>query len=176
MKKNETRPSRAPATSMNSQKASRRSPRRLKARQASPRKILVPVDFSAGSLRALDFAAALAAQFNAGLILVHVLDPIYTTGRFDSPRLRPLRAEARQEAESKLEKMSADTVKESQAPMKHHVIDGVAPDAILAFARKVNADWIIMGSKGQTGVKRLLAGSVAERIVRHATCPVMVVP
>jgi nucleotide-binding universal stress UspA family protein len=137
---------------------------------------VVPVDFSAGSLRALDLAGLLAARFNATLVLVHVLDPIYTPGRFDSPRLRPLRAEARQEAESKLGKLAQDRVEVLQPPTRHQVIDGAAPDAIIGFAKKAKADWIIMGSKGQTGVKRLLAGSVAERVVRQATCPVLVVP
>ena len=154
----------------------RRSPRRFQTRQAEPRKILVPIDFSAGSLRALEFAASLAVQFDAALILVHVLDPVFTQGRFDSPRLRPLRAEARQEAEAKLGKLAQHCTAESQCTMKHQVIDGAAPDGILAYAKKANADWIVMGSKGQTGVKRLLAGSVAERVVRQATCPVMIVP
>lgn len=65
---------------------------------------------------------------------------------------------------------------ESQCTMKRQVIDGAAPDGILAYAKKANANWIVMGSKGQTGIKRVLAGSVAERVVRHATCPVMVIP
>ena len=167
---------RAQGTGAGSGVADRRKGRHSKARNAGPRTILVPVDFSAGSLRALDLADWLAAQFNAVLVLVHVLDPIYTPGRFDSPRLRPLRAEARQEAESKLGKLAQDRTKESKRPMKHHVIDGVLPDAILAFAKKAKTDWIVMGSKGQTGVKRLLAGSVAERVVRHATCPVLIAP
>ena len=60
--------------------------------------------------------------------------------------------------------------------MKYHVIDGIIHDAIVKFASESKTDWIVMGSKGQTGVKRLLAGSVAENVVRHARCPVLVVP
>jgi nucleotide-binding universal stress UspA family protein len=176
MKKHETMTKMTPGTGMGSGIANRRKARQSKSRNATPGTILVPVDFSAGSLRALDLADSLANQFNAVLVLVHVLDPIYTAGRLDSPRLRAHRAEARQEAELKLGRLAQISTRESERPRKHHVIDGVAPDAILTFAKKAKADWIVMGSKGQTGVKRLLAGSVAERVVRHATCPVLVAP
>lgn len=140
-----------------------------------PRRLLIPIDFSAGSLRALDFADSLARRFNAAITLVHVIDPLHAPGRFDATRLRSLRAEALEDAKAKMVELAA-LHSAPPKPMKYHVIDGIIHDAIVKFASESKTDWIVMGSKGQTGVKRLLAGSVAENVVRHARCPVLVVP
>ena len=140
-----------------------------------PRTLLVPTDFSAGSLRALNCAQSLAHKFSAVIILVHVLDPLHTPGRFDAPRLRSLRKEALEDAKAKMGEL-ADPHSASSEALEHHVLDGTAHTAIVKFAKKANADWIIMGSKGQTGMKRLLAGSVAENVVSNARCTVLVVP
>ena len=174
MNKIDTLNKKAPATDMSP--AKRRSKRGNKDQKAEPCTILVPVDFSTNSLRALDFAGSLVQQFSADLVLVHVLDPIYTPGRFDSPRLRPLRREALQDAKANLAKLARVRRNGAPQPVKHHIIDGVAHAAIIDFAKKAKADWIVMGSKGRTGMKRFLAGSVAERVVRYATCPVLIVP
>ena len=163
-------------TTKGSERAMQRSQGREKNQTLEPRTILVPVDFSKDSQRALDVADSLARKFNAAISLVHVLDPIYKQGRFDSPRLRPLRAEALEDAKAELAKLAHSRTKESQKTVKHHVIDGVAHAEIVDFARKTKVDWIVMGSKGRTGMKRLVAGSVAERVVRHAQCPVLIVP
>lgn len=64
--------------------------------------ILVPVDFSAGSLKALDFAVSLAQCLDASIYLLHALDTIYSSKQFDSPRLRPLRAQAIETAKRQL--------------------------------------------------------------------------
>ena len=142
---------------------------------ADPRTILVPTDFSAGAERALVCAKALGRKFSARIVLVHVIDPLHTPGRFDAPRLRALRKEAVEVSKSKIRKIAEDHA-DSSGCLEHHVTDGTSHTAIVKFAKKVKVDWIVMGSKGQTGMKRLLAGSVAENVVRNAKCPVLVVP
>jgi len=136
--------------------------------------ILVPVDFSAGSLEALDFAVSLARRVAASIVLLHALDPIYSPGRFDSPRLRPLRAQALKDAKQQLAMLAKRRV-QPHVPVRHQVLNGVAYSVIVEAASKARADLIVMGSEGRTGMNRFLVGSVAEKVIRHARCPVLVV-
>ena len=136
--------------------------------------ILVPVDFSAGSLKALDFAVSLARCLDASIYLLHVLDTIFSSKQFDSPRLRPLRAQATATAKQKLGLLANQHVR-SHVFINWQVLGGVAHSVIVEAAAKSKADLIVMGSEGRTGVNRFLVGSVAEKVVRHAPCPVLVV-
>lgn len=136
--------------------------------------ILVPVDFSQHSLAALDFAVSLAQLTRAAILVCHALDPIYSGGRFDAPRLRPFRAQALADAKQQLAKLAVQRVK-PYAPVVHRVVQGVAYTAIVDIASRAKADLIVMGSRGRTGLSRLFIGSVAERVVRLAPCPVLVV-
>ena len=135
--------------------------------------IFVPVDFSAASLEALDFAIALAKRFGASIELRHVLDPMYAPGRFESPRLRSIRAEALREATLKLAKLAKQRVN-PHVPVRHRVLKGIAYSAIVEAAAKTKADMIVMGSEGRTGMRRFLVGSVAEKVIRHARCAVLI--
>jgi nucleotide-binding universal stress UspA family protein len=119
----------------------------------------------------LNVAKRLADQFDASITLVHVLDPIHAPGRYDSAKLRPLRAEALRDARQKLADLAND-----HDDLPHEVISGVIHTAIVKFAKKIDADLIVMSSHGRSGVKRLLAGSATENVVRTARCPVLVVP
>ena len=135
--------------------------------------IIVPVDFSTGSLEALDFAVSLARRLDASILLLHALDPIYSRGRFDSPRLRPLRTQALKDAKRRLAMLAKRRVR-LHVPVRHQVIKGVAYSVIVEAAAKTKADMIVMGSEGRTGMNRFLVGSVAEKVIRHARCPVLV--
>ena len=135
--------------------------------------ILVPVDFSTSSLHALDLAVALAKRFGASIKLLHVLDPMYAPGRFDATRLRSLRSDALQDAKSKLAKLAKRHVK-AHVTVRHRVLDGIAYAVIVETAAKANADMIVIGSEGRTGMRRFLVGSVAEKVIRHASCPVLI--
>ena len=141
---------------------------------ADLRTLLVPVDFSRRSLEALDFAVSLAQELDASILLLHVLDPIYTPGRFDSSRLRPLRAEALREAKAKLAKLAKRRVK-PHVPVRHQLLKGLAYSGIVECAAKEKVDLIVMASEGRTGVSRFLIGSIAEKVIRHAPCSVMIV-
>lgn len=136
--------------------------------------IFVPVDFSANSLKALDFAVALARRMGASIMLLHALAPIYLSGKFDSPRLRPLRAQAFQDAKRRLATLSKRRV-QRHVPVSHQVLKGAAYAVIIEAAAKAKADMIVMGSEGRSGLNRLLVGSVAGRVFRHAHCPVLIV-
>jgi nucleotide-binding universal stress UspA family protein len=135
------------------------------------RVILVPVDFSATSLKALDFAIALAKPFGATVELLHVLDAMYSAGRFDAPKLRGLRREALRDAKRRLANVARRNV---NGRLRHTVVNGIPYSEIVDKAVWINANMIVMGSRGRTGLGRLLVGSVAEKVVRHAHCPVLI--
>lgn len=136
--------------------------------------ILVPVDFSPGALHALNFAAALARRLGSSIVLVHVMDSIYVSGHFDSRRLRSLRTEAHEESKRLLSVLAKRRVR-PQVPVRHYLLKGASSAKIVEMASRTDADLIVMGSKGRSGMKRLLVGSVAEKVIRLARCPVLVV-
>jgi len=166
MKKTETRKKSTPPIVRKS-----RSTKVKAGDKSNPRRILVPIDFSRQSLKALDFATSLAHALNGDVTLIHALDPLHAPARYDSPKIRQLRAEALEDAKEKLKEIA-----EENDGAGHHVVGGIAHKSIVQFAKKMNADLIVMGSYGRSGVKRLLAGSTAENVVRHTQCPVLVVP
>ncbi len=138
------------------------------------KKILVPTDFSAASGKALEYAAALAAQFDAAVTLLHIAEVGsigYEHGASDFPRMESqLRIAA--------EKQIADCLKDSSA-VEIKVGRGWPFGGKRAYhvetARKQRADLIIISTHGFSGLDRLIMGSTAERVVRHAPCPVLVV-
>lgn len=78
------------------------------------------------------------------------------------------------DATLKLAKLAKRRVK-SHVPVGHHVLKGIAYSVIVEAAAKAKADMIVMGSEGRTGMSRFLVGSVAEKVIRHARCPVLIV-
>jgi len=136
--------------------------------------ILVPVDFSPGALHALNYATSLARRLGSSIVLVHVMDSIYVSGRFDSRHLRSLRAEAHEESKRLLSALAKRRVR-PHVPVRHYLVKGAPSAKIVEMASRTNADLIVMGSEGRSGMKRLLVGSVAEKVIRLARCPVLVV-
>jgi nucleotide-binding universal stress UspA family protein len=142
------------------------------------RRILVPVDFSPTSDQALSYAAALAEEFGASLSLLHVIDDRWITGAWpaevyvaDLPKLREdLVADMRQQIQKCLDSLTDNGIKGTG-----DVLIGVPSHVIIEQASTTGADLIVMGTHGRTGITHLLIGSVAERVIRHAPCPVFVV-
>jgi nucleotide-binding universal stress UspA family protein len=140
------------------------------------KRILVPVDFSTGSLQALDYAVDLAKPFGAELQLLFVLEPIllvapdYASGQ--SSALAELINEQRRNARTELENLQARCAKRG-IKVRGAMLSGRAADAIGSAAKRLKADLIVMATHGRTGVSRLVIGSVTERVVRTATCPVL---
>lgn len=141
------------------------------------KKILVTADFSNCSMRALHYAIRFAAQFHASLTLLHVvhLDGYGTSdayAEFDYPVLvQAVRSAAKQRMR---ELVSATPF--GGVPVKTAVCEGHAVQEICSFAETHNFDLILTATHGYTGFKHILIGSVAEHVVRHAPCPVLVVP
>ncbi len=133
--------------------------------------ILVPVDFSGRSLQGLIYAFALAKQFKAVVTLVHVIRSAEAGPRLGSLRLHGARW---QTAEYRLAQW-AGRAAPSGVAARYFVREGVPHRAITALAREENLDLIVLTTHGHTGLKQVWLGSDAERVVRHAPCPVLVV-
>ncbi|MGE5303552.1 MAG: universal stress protein [Alphaproteobacteria bacterium] len=136
-------------------------------------KFLVPIDFSKGSEIALDYALAMARQDKTRLILLHVIPSalVYPSEgtRFDLYSL--LERDAREDFARLMKRK-----KLSPGAAQIVLMRGANPAEVIARqAKKLHASMIIMGSHGRTGLQRLLLGSVAERTLRLAGCPVLIV-
>ncbi len=139
-------------------------------------RILVPIDFSTHSERALRYATMLASRFGASLELLHVVEDPVMYGSWGPEVFVPNIAELMQavttDAEKRLEGMKVAPAT-AGVKVETSVIVGRAPHRITEYARSSGVDLIVMGTHGRTGLSHVLMGSVAEGIVRHAHCPVL---
>lgn len=139
-------------------------------------KILVPTDFSEHAQGALEAATSLARAFGASIHLLHVVQmPVLPT----LPETAPVVPvgfwqELREHALRNLEKQKAK-LEGAGLRCQVEVIEDIPGFAIAAAAERARADLIVMGSRGLTGLKHVVLGSVAERTVRSAACPVLTV-
>jgi nucleotide-binding universal stress UspA family protein len=138
-------------------------------------KILVPVDFSDHSQRALDEAIGLAKTFDAELHLLHCYQ-IHPAAIAPYGIVIPetfehdIRMAALQRLSEWRDKVSAQGIR-----VQEHITAHFPSDEIAAMAEKLGVDLIVMGTRGLTGFKHVLLGSVAERTIRLAPCPVLTV-
>lgn len=140
------------------------------------KRIVVPIDFSQTSAQALPYAAALAERFGAEIILLHVVAPVPLPLPFYVRRR--LQESAGSLAELAMDEPMSRLCEEAfdkEMPSRTLVRTGVPSDEITKAARSLGADLIILTTHGYTGLKHALLGSTAERVVRNATCPVLVV-
>lgn len=157
----------------------RRKPGRLVGANAIERidSILVPVDFSQCSFAALEYAIQFAEQVAARLVIFHAvyLGYAYTADGFAMADLSVLIDKAQKDAELEMQKFVH--LAQFRGVKFETVVKLVPPGPdICEFAEKRDVDLIITATHGRTGLKHLLMGSVAERIVRHASQSVLVVP
>ncbi len=139
------------------------------------RNIVVGIDFSDSSNRALDQAVFLAKSSGAKLHLVHAYRlPIQVESMYGISIPADLGLSIRDAAARKLEKSRA-RVADSGLEADCHLIDSGAAEAVVAAAEKIGADLIAVGTRGLTGIKHVLMGSVAERVAHTAHCSVLVV-
>jgi len=140
-----------------------------------PKLILSPLDFSAHSDDALDAAADLASRFGSELCLVHVVPmipklplsvSIFNEGEYEQ--------ELHKDAEKRLVQIAQDLSRRGLAVTTHVGIANEVAMEILRIAEQHHADLIVIATHGMTGWHRLAFGSVAEKVVRLATCPVLV--
>lgn len=137
--------------------------------------ILVPIDFSADSRKALRYAAAFARQFNAKITLLHVVIPIPASTEYP---YGPVAMQFQDESTVRTIKDQLLTLgrKEAGDRMSQAVVRcGPAFDEISRAAKELHIDLIVLSTHGYTGLSHILLGSTAERVVRHAPCPVLIV-
>ncbi len=140
----------------------------------SVRRILVPLDFSESSYKALAYASALARQFEAKITLLHVVQMTYMVGEYGAIELPELEVQLTTSARSKLESVAREKVPAGQVDGTLIRVGPAVPE-IANTAKETNADLLVISTHGYTGLKRIVLGSVAENVVRHAPCPVLVV-
>lgn len=139
------------------------------------KKILVPVDFSEFSAKAITYALRFAEQFHATLVLVHAVEPVRYPESILIPPAMEVTNQARQtHARDRLNGFAAQYVPREIA-CETVVRLGQPFSEITATARELDVDLIVIATHGHTGLKHLLLGSTAERVVRLAPCPVLTV-
>jgi nucleotide-binding universal stress UspA family protein len=149
---------------------------------AHVRHILCPIDFSEGSRRALDHAVTLARSHHARLSVVHVQQlsiPVYGVSHLGPEALQPI-VLTDLERQALLNRLDAEVAEDRMAahvPIET-VLDEAASisEAIVSRARTTAVDLIVIGTHGRSGFEHLMLGSVAEKVLRKAACPVLTVP
>jgi len=143
----------------------------------SIKKILVPTDFSEPSADAVTTAIDFARVLQASIELVHVyVEPVYVLPPPVDLAVIPF------DVSDLMSKMQASLdaerarVEAAGVPCEALTLSGKAAPEIVARAKKTGADLIVMGRHGRSGLEHALLGSVAERVVHHTPCPVLVVP
>jgi universal stress protein A len=166
------------ARSMLSSSTERTRARGRTAMTESLNRILVPIDFSAHSEKAIRYATTLANKFGARLSLLHVIEDPFVTGAWQAEVFVP-----------NIPELLNDLIKAAQAHMAEHkkhltahgflvetvVITGRPASAIVEQASAGRFDLIVMGTHGRTRLSHALLGSVAERVVQKSACPVLTV-
>ena len=139
-------------------------------------RILIPTDFSESARYAFNYAVDLNKVLKARLYLLHVLQDFTEFSEYNlSPTILPqLYLEFEESAARKLEDMLEDMVP-PEISCGSYILHGVPFYEIIQFARKERIDLIILGSHGRTGLKQVLFGHTAEKVVKKAPCPVLTV-
>jgi nucleotide-binding universal stress UspA family protein len=142
-------------------------------------KILVPTDFSPASILALDAAALLSKQFGAEIVLLYVYDPSLLSPFYALPgagtlidagtRIPDFEKSVRVELQRLRETHFAGIANVELASMQR----SSPADAICEHAKSSKCDLIVISTHGRTGLAHMMIGSVAEKVVRHAPCPVL---
>jgi len=135
------------------------------------KRIVVPVDFSEPSLAALRYAVELNQRCGATLLVVFVVEVIY----YAAENVGRLLEEQCRQAEAELARLKSNLARQG-VTVQTMVETGPPSLAIVDCARRRAADLIVMATHGRTGLSHLLMGSVAEKVVRTAACPVLTVP
>ena len=150
-------------------------PRRSRRSRVKPERILVPVDFSDSSARALQYAAKRAAECSGSLIIVHVVPADYGWLGIGRDESRDLDRSLQRQAADRLRAFADEHVGDKMAA-DLEVRIGQPAEEIIAAANESKCDSIVMSTRGLTGLDRYLIGSVADRVARLAPCPVVLVP
>jgi universal stress protein A len=130
---------------------------------------LIPLDFSEHANQALDYAMALATKLHARLTLLHVIHMPPWAGADLSTYMEDIEAQANHATQDSLKRVQDVGLEATRV-----VVHGIPWQEIVQLATDRQVDLIIMGTHGRTGIQHVLLGSVAEKVVRLAPCPVLV--
>lgn len=149
------------------------TPHRGSARRSKPT-ILVAVDFLPASLKAVEHAFGWAKRLHASILLLHVVDPIFTGGFVNLLTKQKVRREARRRASERINTL-ANSHAHEDIPVTCVVRDGLPEIEILRLAEKMNVNMIVLGRELKNPLGRWILGSVSDDIVDLARCPVVLV-
>jgi nucleotide-binding universal stress UspA family protein len=143
-------------------------------------RILAPVDFSSGSKVALDYALVFADRFNAKLTLLHVWDVPQTLRPdlmvwLEGSDRQPVANIVSRQAEEEMNAFLGQLPEAARSRIEPRNEQGETVRTILHVAKEERFDLLVLGTHGRSGIAHVLMGSVAERVVRQATCPVLTV-
>lgn len=142
------------------------------------RRILLPTDFSGCANYALPYAAAIARATQASVVCVHVVEPVVPavgySGLADPMPIADMSEQLEDSAERELPRLT-DCEELMGLEVTEVIVHGDAAAEIVRVAGEQEADLIVISSHGRTGLGRMIFGSTAEAVVRHASCPVLVV-
>jgi nucleotide-binding universal stress UspA family protein len=139
-------------------------------------KIMAPIDFSPTAAEGMRLAVDMAQRYEASLTLVHVYQPVaypFPEGYvlYTPQQMASLLTEVQKLLEGALKEVRAAGAGRADTKL----LQGVAASEIVTFAQEENYDLIVIGTHGRTGIQHALLGSVAEKVVRRAPCPVLTV-
>jgi universal stress protein A len=137
------------------------------------KRILVPVDFSDCSKKALAYALPFAKQFDAEIVLTHVVQPFVPVPEMSSVDITAAMAQMRESGKSELERLRVSITDDVKITTVLRV--GHPAHEIVKTAAEADADLILLSTHGRTGLGRVFFGSVAEHVTRYARCPVLAV-
>jgi nucleotide-binding universal stress UspA family protein len=142
------------------------------------RRILCPIDFSDFSRHALDHAVAIARRYESTLTLLHVSPLLPASAFAPGMPILPVSIPTPGDLEALLASMKQFAVTEvgASVPMQFEIGEGSAASEILDRATAIPSDLIVMGTHGRSGFERLVLGSVTEKVIHKAACPVLTVP
>lgn len=138
-------------------------------------KILIPIDFSEDSERAIELALRVATRGHTTIELLHIVEKqVYAPDLSLTEPVVPIVEQVQERALGALERLAKRTIPGDMARSLRVEI-GHASKTIVEIADEEGADLIVMGTLGLTGVRHLLVGSTTEKVIRHADCPVLTV-
>jgi len=140
-------------------------------------KILVATDFSGPAVHALDYGAELAVTYSAPLLILHVFTlPVVAVPDGYMTVTAPDAASMTGKLHDGLHRAEARARSLGVAAVEYRLVEGAAWHEIVGMATAEGCDLIVMGTHGRSAVSHFLLGSVAEKVVRKASCPVLTVP
>ena len=138
------------------------------------KKILVAVDFSDSSAKALAHALELAEKFDSQLLLLHVLhDPADAPGFYASKKAGKKVLKNMEQAAAEMMAEFVDKHARKWKKTEARIVPGLPAEGVVRMAGDEKFDLVVVGTRGHSGVKRLLLGSVADKVIRACRCPVL---